>query len=326
MIIGYHASHEQFLPSDLLTFVRHAEEAGFGAVMTSDHIAPWSERQANSGNNWAWLGAAMATTTLPFGSLAIPGGWRYHPVVLAHIVATLAEMFPDRLRWIAVGSGEGLNEHVVGKGWPEKAERDRRLYSSCKILRRLLRGETVTESNAWFPLDSARLWSLPEKTPKIFGAALSPATAEWMGDWVDGLLTVRKPQGKLEEIIQRFKAGGDAAKPVALQLQLSWGRTKEEARGAAWDQWRVVAAPPDRLALLTSPASFDKVTCDVAPGEIDQRMPLVTTGEEVLELIASCYSCGIEEIYIHNVSRWQLDFIDFMAREVMPFTAQMHLS
>ena len=79
MIIGYHASHEQFAPSELLEYVRAAEDSGFQAIMTSDHIAPWSKRQGNSGNNWAWLGAAMARTSLPFGSLAIPGGWRYHP-------------------------------------------------------------------------------------------------------------------------------------------------------------------------------------------------------------------------------------------------------
>ena len=107
-------------PEPVAILVRQAEAAGFGAVMTSDHFAPWSERQGNSGNNWAWLGEAMASTSLPFGSLAIPGGPRYHPAVLAQIIATLSEMFPDRLRWIAAGSGEALNESVVGRGWPEK--------------------------------------------------------------------------------------------------------------------------------------------------------------------------------------------------------------
>lgn len=97
MIIGYHASHEQFAPSALLEYVQAAERGGFQAVMTSDHIAPWSVRQGNSGNNWAWLGAPLANTTLPFGSLSIPGGWRYHPVMLAHLIATLAEMFPSRM-------------------------------------------------------------------------------------------------------------------------------------------------------------------------------------------------------------------------------------
>ncbi|MDR6820783.1 alkanesulfonate monooxygenase SsuD/methylene tetrahydromethanopterin reductase-like flavin-dependent oxidoreductase (luciferase family) [Neorhizobium sp. 2083] len=100
MMLGYHASHEQFSPRELLNYVKAAETAGFQAITTSDHIAPWSKRQANAGNNWAWLGAAMMATSLPFGSLAIPGGWRYHPAVLAHLVATLAEMFPGRLRWI----------------------------------------------------------------------------------------------------------------------------------------------------------------------------------------------------------------------------------
>jgi G6PDH family F420-dependent oxidoreductase len=162
MLIGYHASHEQFSASQLLDYVQAAERAGFQAVMTSDHLAPWSERQGNSGNNWAWLGAAMAKTTLPFGSLAIPGGWRYHPVVLAHLIATLSEMFPERLRWIALGSGEALNENAVGHGWPAKTERNDRLEAGSQIIRALLAGEMVTSDHPRLKTDQAKLWSLPE--------------------------------------------------------------------------------------------------------------------------------------------------------------------
>ncbi|MES4993140.1 TIGR03885 family FMN-dependent LLM class oxidoreductase [Agrobacterium radiobacter] len=318
MIIGYHASHEQFPPSELLAFVRQAEEAGFKAVMTSDHITPWSARQGNSGNNWAWLGAALAATSLPFGSLAIPGGFRYHPVVLAHLIATLSEMFPDRLRWIAVGSGEAMNEHVVGGRWPDKPERDQRLQAGSDIMRRLLRGETVSRALPWFSVEDARLWSLPGRPPAVFGAALSAGTAAWMGGWTDGLVTVRKPQKELAEIITRFRAEGGSGKPLALQLQLSWGTTRDDARAAAWDQWRTAAVPADHLANLKSPAAFDNVTREVLPDDKGQFVPLVTEGEDVLHLIAECRSCGITEIYIHNVSRDQQGFIRFMAREVLP--------
>lgn len=318
MIIGYHASHEQFAPSQLLAYVRQAEEAGFDAVMTSDHITPWSERQTNSGNNWAWLGGAMQATSLPFGSLAIPGGWRYHPVVLAHLVATVSEMFPGRLRWIAVGSGEAMNERVVGKGWPDKSERDQRLQAGTEIVRRLLGGETVSAALPWFPVEDARLWSLPKRPPAIFGAALSAMTAAWMGGWTDGLVTVRKPREELAEIINRFKATGGSGKPLALQLQLSWGRTRDEARIAAWDQWRAAAVPVDHLANLKSPAAFDEVTREVLPDEMERFIPLVTKGEDVLELVAECRSCGVGETYIHNVSRDQKGFLRFMGREVLP--------
>jgi coenzyme F420-dependent glucose-6-phosphate dehydrogenase len=118
-LIGYHASHEQFAPSELLTYVQAAETAGFGAVMSSDHLTPWSERQGHSGFTWAWLGAALqATRTLPFGLITVPSGWRYHPVITAQAAATIAELFPKRFPWMAVGSGQALNEHVTGERWP----------------------------------------------------------------------------------------------------------------------------------------------------------------------------------------------------------------
>jgi coenzyme F420-dependent glucose-6-phosphate dehydrogenase len=318
MIIGYHASHEQFPPSELLALVKAAEQAGFQAAMTSDHIAPWSERQGNSGNNWAWLGAALSGTAFPFGSLAIPGGWRYHPAVLAHLVATLAEMFPSRLPWIALGSGEALNESVVGSGWPSKDERNARLRASADILRALFRGDTVTAHHPWFDVDDAKLWSLPATPPRLYGAALTPETAAWLGPWADGLITVRKPRAELRMVVESFAGNGGFGKPMALQLQVSWSENRDDARIAAWQQWRNAAAPPHLLADLRTPGDFDKLTSDFEPGEIEGVIPLVTEGRELLDMIADAQSLGFEEIYVHNVSRDQAGFMRFMSREVLP--------
>src|SRR5215203_2693151 len=123
--IGYHASHEQFPPSELLALVQEAERAGFAAAMCSDHLAPWGTAQGNSGFAWAWLGAAMQATALPFGVVNAPGQ-RYHPAIIAQAAATLAEMFPGRF-WVAFGSGQAMNEQVTGERWPPKPERNQRL-------------------------------------------------------------------------------------------------------------------------------------------------------------------------------------------------------
>ncbi|OLP59753.1 LLM class F420-dependent oxidoreductase [Xaviernesmea oryzae] len=318
MIIGYHASHEQFTPSELLDYVRAAEDAGFRAIMTSDHIAPWSRRQGNAGNNWAWLGAAMACTSLPFASLAIPGGWRYHPAVLAHLIATLAEMFPDRLRWIAVGSGEALNEHVVGSVWPDKGERNARLLAGTEIMRSLLRGEEVSEERPWFSTDRARLWSLPLNPPRMLGAALTLKSAAWMGSWADGLITVRKAPNELAQIVEGFRAFSGKNKPLALQLQISWAEDEEDARSAAWEQWRNAAAPPACLAELQTPDEFDAVTAAVRSRDIDEVIPLITRSDQLLKIIEECSSCGFDEIYIHNVSRDQPAFLNVMRHTVLP--------
>ncbi len=324
MLIGYHASHEQFSPSQLLEYVQAAEGAGFQAVMTSDHLAPWSARQGNSGNNWAWLGAVMAKTTIPFGSLAIPGSWRYHPVVLAHLIATLSEMFPDRLRWIAMGSGEALNETAVGRGWPKKAERNLRTEAGAEMIRRLLTGDVLNCDQPDLRARDARLWTLPEKPPALFGAALTSETARWLGTWADGLLTVRKPREELKPLVEAFRAGGGKDKPLALQLQVSWARTVDEARHAAWDQWRNATVQPDLLAELRTPEEFDEATLNVKPGDIDDVIPLVTQGRHLLDLINGCAGCGFDEVYVHSVGRDQNGFINFMRDEVLPKTALFH--
>jgi G6PDH family F420-dependent oxidoreductase len=163
--IAYHASHEQFKPSLLLTYVRRAEQAGFTAVSSSDHFQPWSQRQGESGFAWAWLGAAMHATSLPFCVVCAPGQ-RYHSAILAQAAATLAEMFPTRFQ-VALGSGEAINELVVDGTWPLKAERNARLLECVQLMRALWAGETVTH-DGWVRVREAKLFD-------TFGARVLPA-------------------------------------------------------------------------------------------------------------------------------------------------------
>ncbi|GAA4427495.1 hypothetical protein GCM10023169_27580 [Georgenia halophila] len=130
---GFHASHEQTAPSRLLADVQAAERAGFDAAMSSDHITPWGERQGHSGFAFSWLGAALATTSFPIGSVNAPGQ-RYHPTLVAQATTTPAEMFPDR-DWVALGSGQAMNEHVTGEPWPVTETRVRRLEECVDVVR-----------------------------------------------------------------------------------------------------------------------------------------------------------------------------------------------
>ena len=173
--------------------------------MCSDHLAPWSERQGHSGHAWSWLGAAMQATSLPFGVVTAPGQ-RSHPAITAQAIATLGELFPGRF-WAALGSGEALNEHVTGDPWPAKADRDARLLECVEVIRALLRGEEVTHDGL-VRVDRARVWSLPEEPPPLFGAAVSEETARTVGSWADGLITVRQPSDVLRRVIDAFRDGG----------------------------------------------------------------------------------------------------------------------
>ena len=164
--IGYHASHEQFRPSELLDYVQRAEQAGFTAAMCSDHFFPWSESQGQSGFTWSWLGAALQATGLSFGTVNAPGQ-RYHPAIIAQAAATLAEMYPGRF-WLAVGSGEWVNEHITGERWPTKAERNQRLQESVAVMRALWAGETVTHRGL-IEVEEARLYTRPAEAPMVVG-------------------------------------------------------------------------------------------------------------------------------------------------------------
>lgn len=212
-----------------------AEQAGFGAIHSSDHFQPWSERQGESGHAFTWLGAAMQACSLPFGVICAPGP-RHHPVILAQAAATLAELFPDRL-WVALGSGEAINERVTGQPWPTKAIRNERLLESFGIMRQLLDGKTVNHQGH-FKAEEARLFTLPVNRPKLIGAALTAETAQLLGSRAEGLLTINQPVPELEKIIQAFRAGGGEGKAVYLKVQLSYAREKAVAHQEAYEQWR----------------------------------------------------------------------------------------
>jgi len=210
-MIGYQASHEQFTPSELLKYTKLAEAAGFKAINSSDHFLPWSKRQGQSGFAFSWLGAAMATSALPFGSVCTPG-YRYHPAIVAQAIATLGEMFPERY-WIALGSGEAMNEKITGEKWPRKEERNARLLECYQVINQLLDGETVNHYGRVI-VEDAKLYTLPQKKPLVIGAAVTTETAAWMGSWADGMITIHKPFKELKETVDAFRNNGGAGQPV----------------------------------------------------------------------------------------------------------------
>ncbi len=315
--IGYHASHEQYAPGELLRLVRRAEQAGFQSGMCSDHFHPWSESQGHSGFAWSWLGAALQATSLSFGVVTVPGGWRYHPALIAQAAATLAEMYPGRF-WIAPGSGELLNEGITGARWPAKDERNARLREGVDIIRALWSGEKVTHRGL-ITVEEAKLYSLPKEPPKIVGAALSPETAEWMGGWADGMITVVGPRESMREMIDAFRRGGGEGKPIYLQAQLSFARTEEEALHGAWEQWRTVKLPGSVLSDLRLPAQFDALGEGVRPDEVKEKMRVSADVEQHIEWLAGDVEMGFEEINLHCVHRDQQErFIQVFGEHVLP--------
>src|SRR6187551_2046460 len=221
-VIGFHCSHEQIAPGTLLRDVQHAEHAGFTAAMSSDHLSPWSHRQGESGFAWSFLGAALATTDLPFGVVTAPGQ-RYHPAITAQAIATLSSMFPGRF-WAALGSGEASNERVTGEVWPRKDVRDARLLECVDVIRRLLSGEEVSHDGL-VHVNRARLWTLPQTVPDLVGPAVTPESAARHAAWADGLITVNQSKETLQKVLDSYRGAGGRG-PPRVQIHLSWAPTE----------------------------------------------------------------------------------------------------
>lgn len=314
-MIGYQASHEQFAPSDLLRYSSMAEKAGFTSINSSDHFYPWSKRQGHSGYSFAWLGAAMAQTTLPYGVVCTPG-YRNHPAIVAQAAATLSEMFPNRF-WMALGSGEALNERITGEKFPIKPERNERLQECAGIIKRLLQGETVTHFGR-VTVENTKLYTLPKKAPLLIGAAVTKETAAWMGTWADGLITVHRQHKELKEVVDAFRNNGGDGKPVFLKVQLSYASSEEEALHGAWDQWRTNIFHSTALAELWEVEQFDKVAEFVQPDALRDMVRISANTNQHIDWIREDMQLGFERIILHNVNKEQQHFISTFGEKVLP--------
>lgn len=319
VLCAYHASHEQFTPSALVRYVRLAEQAGFTAVSSSEHLQPWSPRQGQSGFAWAWLGAAMQVTFLPFSVVCAPGQ-RYHPMIIAQAAATLAELFPGRFR-LALGSGEALNERVLGEPWPPKPERHARLLECVDIVRALWAGETITHYGRIL-IEEGRLYTRPEVPLGIIGAAVTAETARWVGSWADGLLTVGGAPEAVRQTLDAFYEGGGAGKPVILQVALSYARHEAVARQGAYEQWRTNIFPSEVLAELWTPEQFEAIARYVRPEDLDASVRISADPQRHLAWLQQYLALGVSQITLHNVNREQEAFIDVFGARVLPALQQ----
>ncbi len=311
-VIGYHASHEQHSPGLLLRAVQHAEQVGFDAAMCSDHLAPWLTAQGESGFALSWLGAALATTSLPMGLVTAPGQ-RYHPVITAQALATLEDMFPGRV-WAALGSGEALNEHVTGDEWPDKDARDARLIESAGIIRRLLDGERV-DADGLVRVHDARIWSRPASPPPLLAAGISTETASLAATWADGLITVGVDPKATRGTREAYRDAGGAG-PTALQLHLSLADTEEQAMAEAREQWAQATVPPELMWELEQPEDFER-HADPTEEKLRSGVVIGSDVDRVAEGIAAAAE-GFDRVYLHHVGSDQAGFLDRCRRELLP--------
>jgi len=312
--IGYHASHEQFAPSELLGLVTRAEAAGFHEAKSSDHFHPWSERQGQSGNAWPWLGAALQATRFPIGVISAPG-YRYHPAVLAQAAATLGEMFEGRF-WLALGSGEAINEAITGTAWPEKPERNQLLLECVEIIRRLFQGEVVTHRGRATVIE-AKLYSRPSAPVPLFGAALTRETAAFAGSWADGLLLSGFDTKAVEPLVTGFREAGGDGKPVHVQMAVSLASTLRRAEESAIDQWSSAAIGGEVNLDLRRPGDFDRAARGITAENVKNAVLVTDSPAAIADVIGTLSDLEVDVVHLHQVGRNQAEFIDRIGRDVL---------
>ena len=313
-MIGFHCSHELYSPKELLELASLAAQAGFETASCSDHFHPWSS-DGQCGYAWSWLGAALERCPCDFGAVCAPGQ-RYHPAIIAQASATLAQMYPGRF-WVALGTGENVNEHITGDPWPPKDRRQQRLRECVDVIRRLWAGEEVSHDGLVI-VDRARLYTRPEKPPLIFGAAITDATAEWVGSWADGLLTVAKPPDELAKTIEAFRRGGGEAKPIRLQAAVALDTSEHRVEAAVYRRWGVGCLQVGELQDIATPEEFDRRVARHTPDEVGENLRVSTDLDEHIEWIRQDLQLGFEVVYLHYVGRDIRKFIQVFGEEVLP--------
>ena len=325
-LIGYAAMLEQFAPNEVLALATSAELNGFSGVMAADHFQPWVPAQGQASFVWNVLSALGQTTSGDLGTGVTAPTFRWHPAMVAQASATLAAMYPGR-HWLGLGSGEALNEHVVGRHWPEAPERINRMFEAVDIIKKLfssgLNKKDVRHDGVFYKMESTRLWTMPEVAPEILVGTAGPVGAKRAGRTVDGLITEATAVDKVAILLQRFTDGAReiGRDPLSmtkiLRLHLSWASTMEQAVSNALVEWPNGAMRFPKSD-IRSPFEFEQMAKMVRAEDFAGRMVISEDPDVHRAHIQSYLDLGFTRIYLHNVGRNQLEFLEVFGRDVVP--------
>jgi coenzyme F420-dependent glucose-6-phosphate dehydrogenase len=312
--LGYALSSEEHAPNDLVRYARRAEESGFTFALISDHYHPWIDHQGHSPFVWSVIGGiAHATQRLTLGTGVTCPTMRIHPAIIAQAAATSALMMPGRF-FLGVGSGENLNEHILGNRWPAHDMRQAMLEEAIEIMRILWQGDPLTYRGVYYTVENARIYSLPDQPPPILMAASGPRAAEAAGRIADGLVTTTPDA----DLLKRFEAAGGSGKPSYGQLTVCWAQDEALARRTAYEYWPTAAVKGELTQELPTPAHFEQAAKMVREEDVAQAIICGPDPERHIAAAKEFVDAGFEHVYVHQVGPDQEGFFRFYEREVLP--------
>jgi coenzyme F420-dependent glucose-6-phosphate dehydrogenase len=316
--LGYTLSSEEHRPSDLVRFARRAEEVGFTFSLISDHIHPWVDAQGQSPFVWSVIGGiAGATERLRLGTGVTCPLIRMHPAIVAHAAATCAAMMPGRF-FLGVGTGENLNEHVLGDRWPAPDERIEMLEEAIEVIRELWQGELTTYRGVYYTVEQARIYTLPDELPPIAVAASKPCAAELAGRLGDALVSVAPDA----DLVERFEQSGGSDKPRYGQVHVCWAEREQDARRTAYELWPNAAVAGALSQELPLPQHYEEATELVTEDDVAEKIPCGPDPERHVEAIRKYVDAGFDHVYVHQIGPDQEGFFRFCERELMPQLAE----
>jgi coenzyme F420-dependent glucose-6-phosphate dehydrogenase len=311
--LGYALSSEEHSPRDLVANARAAEEAGFGFGLISDHIHPWIDAQGHSPFVWSVIGGiSQATERFRVGTGVTCPTIRIHPAIVAHAAATCACLMPGRF-FLGVGTGENLNEHVLGDRWPAPDERLEMLEEAVEVMRKLWEGGYKTHRGKHYTVERLRIFDVPDDGVEVAVAAMRPKAAELAGRIGDAFINVAPDK----EIIEKFDGGGGKGKPKYGQITGCWASSKGEAKQTAWKIWPNAAVEGAASQELPYPEHFEQVSQAADADDLEESLVLGPDPDEWREKLKEYDKAGYTHVYFHQIGPDQRGFVDFARKELL---------
>jgi coenzyme F420-dependent glucose-6-phosphate dehydrogenase len=314
MEIGYQLSSEEHPPCTLVRNARRAEEIGFTFATISDHFHPWTDKQGQSPFVWSVIGAiSSATTRLQLGTWVTCPTMRIHPAIIAQASATSAALMGGRF-FLGVGTGENLNEHILGWGWPETEVRHARLEEAIAIMRLLWKGGNQSYHGKYFTVENARLYTLPDRPPPLMMAVGGPKSAQVAARLSDGLIATSPER----ETIQAFNKSGGRNKLKYGSVTVCWAKSERTARRTAHQIWPTSAMEDSLSWELPLPKHFEDVAKLVTEDAVAEVIVCGPDPKKHIEALGRYAEAGFDRACVHQVGPDQDGFFEFYAKHVLP--------
>ncbi len=309
-LIGYFLSSEEHGPRELVEYARLGEAAGFRSVLVSDHFHPWTDAQGESPFVWSVVGAIAASTELAITTGVTCPTTRLHPAIVAHAAATASLLSEGRFR-LGVGSGEALNEHVLGDRWPQASVRLEMLEEAVEVMRALFTGELVSHHGPHYTVENARLYSRPATPPEILVSGFGDRATELAARIGDGYVNVVPDP----DAVRRFRTAGGKG-PAIAAAKVCWDRDESAARKLAWDRWRTTCLPGELNQELPMPSHFEQAASLVTEDMVADAVPCGPDPERHAAALCTYFEAGFDEVYVSQIGDDQEGFLRFFFDEV----------